>query len=525
MVRHIKTAAGILFAFILLFLIVGSRPAEAAASVKVTVPVLNVRLGPGTEYKKINSLKAGETYQVIDSQNGWYKLMIGTAQGWVCGDYVKTFDTETAPPPSVKITGPDGRTYVVDSITVNVNLLNVRSGNSVKSPIIGGIKKGDTYTVLDSSAGWFKIKYNYKQGWVCGDYVDVNCNEDEQDKGSQEQPPVTNIFDIQDIRFYTTKTGNFIAIPFGIKIHKGEEAGIPAPDIKSTKDSDGKISISIDCSAFSGKSNAIEPAENSLVSSVSITALEKDITVITICPKVSVDYDVYIETCKDYEDENYKYYRFYAVANLRGNGEITGTPQDDGKETEEKNNQGKTKGDYLVTLDAGHGGTTSGAVSGDYEEKMFNMDIITRVNNILKAQGYDTYLTRNDDTYVSLADRADAANILKSSIFISVHLNSYSLPSSNGTETLYNSQSQASGGTLAELIQKNLCMGLNRYNRGIKDRPDLYVLNSTNMPAALAEILFMSNSDELNVICSEDARQKAAESIARAVNEYFGFSN
>ena len=71
------------------------------------------------------------------------------------------------------------------------------------------------------------------------------------------------------------------------------------------------------------------------------------------------------------------------------------------------------------------------------------MYIINKVNNILKAQGYDTYLTRENDTYVSLLNRADGANILRANIFISNHINSYSIESINGTETLYNSKANS----------------------------------------------------------------------------------
>lgn len=520
MKRHITTAAGMFLMVLLLFLFLGSRTAEAATTAKVTVSALNVRLGPGTGYKKISCIKVGQTYPVVDSKNGWYKLQIGSTLGWVCGDYVKTFSTEAAAPPSTQTPASDGRTSVADSITVNVNLLNVRSGNSVKTPIIGGVRKGETYTVLDSKSGWFKIKYNLSAGWVSGDYVTVNYLEDVKDSEPPKQPVLTNVFEIQDLKTYRTDTRNCIAIPLSIKVNKSGNTGTPEPGIESSRASDGKISIMLGNSSFTGVNKDIAVSDSDLFTAANVSCADQNSTTITISPKAGVDYEIYTVQAKGSEDSEYKCYNMYVVVSFKDN-----TNSGNAGNENAKNSQGKTKGDYLITLDAGHGGTTTGAVSGGYEERTFNMDIINRVNDILKAQGYDTYLTRSNNTYVSLAERADSANIIKSDIFVSVHLNGFVSPAVSGTETLYNSSAQSSGAALADLIQKNLINGLNRANRGIKDRPDLYVLNSTNMPAVLIEVLFMSNPEDLNVICGESARQVSAESIARAINEYFGFAN
>lgn len=531
MKRHITTVAGTILLAIALSFIFGHSTAQAATDAKVSVPVLNVRLGPGTGYEKITCIKVGETYPVVDSRDGWFKLMVGTTPGWVCGDYVQTFEKETAAPPSVQVAGPDGRISAVDSVTVNVNLLNVRSGSSVKNPIIGGIKKGDSYPVLDYNSGWYKIKYNFSQGWICGDYVSANFFEDEEKQAQEQpqQPEFTGIYDVQDVEFLNTDTRNCTSIPVEIKVSKDDSAEIPIPGIQNGMTADGKINITLANSIFSGSNKDVVLTDNDLVSEINISAADQNTTTITISPKAGINYEVYTVQAKGYEDEEYKYYKYYIVASLqpnKGKSEQAENPDEktgDPDQSIVKNSEGKTKHDYLVTLDAGHGGTTSGAVSNGLDEKVFNMDIITRVNDILKAQGYDTYLTRKDDTFVSLADRADNANILKSSIFVSVHLNSFTSSTSNGTVTLFNSEAKVSGERLASLIQNNLVLNLNRTDRGIDERPDLYVLNSTDMPAALAEILFMSNQDELNIICADDNRQKAAEAIAKGINEYFGF--
>src|SRR5690349_8454362 len=70
----------------------------------------------------------------------------------------------------------------------------------------------------------------------------------------------------------------------------------------------------------------------------------------------------------------------------------------------------KTEPFTLVILDPGHGGQDSGAMAGNVLEKDLTFDIAGRVDRLLGSQGISTLLTRNGDSYVSLADRANLMN-------------------------------------------------------------------------------------------------------------------
>lgn len=514
--------------FILLFfsLLSFNKPVKAASNVTVTVSVLNVRTGPGTEYKKIDSIKLGQTYTAISSQNGWYRLQIGTSTGWVCGDYVKVGSLETTAPSLDPIQGETEGTSVVDKVTVNVSLLNVRTGSSTKYPIIGGIKMGSTYTVLekDPSVNWYKIQFGTKQGWICGDYVQVSYKVITKEQDAPNETALSNINVIDEIKIYNTGTKYSIAIPVTLKIKKDDSTIVLNPGTTHQKTEDGKIRLSITNSTFNGSIKSIIGKDSDLYSIINIETKADNIIEIIINSKTNVYYEVSNIQSKSQEDNDYRYLKAYVVVDLRKVEDAATLPQDAKPLVSiEKNKENKIKSDYTIALDAGHGGLTSGAVNDGYEEKAFNMDIIMRLNKILKAQGYDTYLTREGDTYVSLLERADAANILNLNILISVHLNSFTSRFINGTETLYN-QGDSQSERLASLLQKNIIAGLGTSNRGIKERPDLAMLNSTQMPAALAEVLFMSNDADFALVNKEAARQKTAEAIAMAVNEYFGFT-
>ena len=78
----------------------------------------------------------------------------------------------------------------------------------------------------------------------------------------------------------------------------------------------------------------------------------------------------------------------------------------------------------VVVIDAGHGGTDTGARGTNLVEK----DVVLQVAKILRAEleraGYRVVMTRNDDSNPSYEDRAAAANAYRDAIFVSLHVSS-----------------------------------------------------------------------------------------------------
>src|SRR5205823_3130466 len=80
---------------------------------------------------------------------------------------------------------------------------------------------------------------------------------------------------------------------------------------------------------------------------------------------------------------------------------------------------------HRVVVDAGHGGHDTGAVGkGGVREKDVALSIALKLAAELKEAGLEVILTRDDDTFVSLEDRARIANESNGDLFISVHCNS-----------------------------------------------------------------------------------------------------
>lgn len=85
-----------------------------------------------------------------------------------------------------------------------------------------------------------------------------------------------------------------------------------------------------------------------------------------------------------------------------------------------------------VCLDAGHGAHDSGAVHGERLEKDDNLRLALSVREKLEAKGVKVYMTREDDTFLSLDERCRVANKKKCTLFVALHRNS--AESGNGVE-------------------------------------------------------------------------------------------
>ena len=167
----------------------------------------------------------------------------------------------------------------------------------------------------------------------------------------------------------------------------------------------------------------------------------------------------------------------------------------------------------VVVLDPGHGGTDPGACYGDYKEADFTLLIVQAAARLFNNNSdYKVYCTRLSNTLPSgiskVYDRRVFANNLGADLFVSVHLNSYTDSSANGTETLYNSSNDVtnSGGLscseLASIVQTYVQKATGFKDRGVKVDSSLAVLNKNNNPAVLTEVGFISNPSEIEKIAA-----------------------
>lgn len=186
----------------------------------------------------------------------------------------------------------------------------------------------------------------------------------------------------------------------------------------------------------------------------------------------------------------------------------------------------------LFIADFGHGGTDPGAVDpvNTKEGDSLNTnedDLNIRIGRLwaagVKALGAEVVYTRASDVFVSLQDRVkEAKKYPDADLFVSFHNNYFTKTSALGFE----SEVYRMGGLAARVAANSVVevkkLGSPIHGMGIFERPDLYVLKHTPMPAVLFELGFISNPQEEARLNSPEYQQDLVDALIRAVVNEFG---
>nr|DAQ56882.1 MAG TPA: Cell wall hydrolase autolysin [Caudoviricetes sp.] len=171
-----------------------------------------------------------------------------------------------------------------------------------------------------------------------------------------------------------------------------------------------------------------------------------------------------------------------------------------------------------VFLNPGHapnGDPDPGACGCGLEEHAVAKAIADRVETYLEKAGVFVVGNLQSD---SLGEITAAANASGADVFISIHCNAFN-GQAHGTEVEIYPGSRA-GELLAACIQAQIVGSLGTMDRGLKERPNLYVLKHTDMPAVLVETAFIDN--EADAAKLRDRQDEFARAIARGVTDFEG---
>ena len=173
-----------------------------------------------------------------------------------------------------------------------------------------------------------------------------------------------------------------------------------------------------------------------------------------------------------------------------------------------------------IVIDPGHGGRDPGTSSRTGErEKHVNLTVAREVARRLKQRGFDVRLTRGDDRFIELNDRAAVSNKLRAARFVSIHADHCPNPAIRGYSVYVSrSASAKSLATAASISRAMRRTGMTE--RGLR-RSDFRVLVRTRCPAVLVELGFMSNSADLALLLDRGCQQRLAEAIAQGIADSF----
>jgi N-acetylmuramoyl-L-alanine amidase len=221
----------------------------------------------------------------------------------------------------------------------------------------------------------------------------------------------------------------------------------------------------------------------------------------------------------------------------------------------------------VVVIDPGHGGVDNGTMAGGEAEKGLVLGFGLALRDRIEKSGkYRVVMTRTDDTFIPLADRVRIARNQSAALFVSIHADA--LPRGEGDAqgaTIYTLSDRASdaeaerlaeaenkadaiGGVnlteeptdvadiLIDLAQRETRTFSNRFARLLMNEmkhtarmhkhplksAGFRVLKAPDVPSVLVELGYVSNKDDLEHLVSEGWRSRTVDSMAQAVDAFFG---
>lgn len=221
--------------------------------------------------------------------------------------------------------------------------------------------------------------------------------------------------------------------------------------------------------------------------------------------------------------------------------------------------EAKLPGRPIVLIDAGHGGKDPGATgrSGSVREKQLTLSLATELADLLEQRGrVRVAMTREDDRYLTLEQRAGIARSLQAGLFVSLHIDSAPNPAAQGT-TVYSLSDVASSSEAArfaaaengvdgaltsesnDLVRSllsdlalreqmtasaGLAERMVRQARGpvtLRPRPHqfagFWVLRRSEVPGVLVEAGYISNSKDEARLMTKEGRQPLVLALAQAI--------
>lgn len=226
------------------------------------------------------------------------------------------------------------------------------------------------------------------------------------------------------------------------------------------------------------------------------------------------------------------------------------------------------KKEFVLVLDAGHGGRDPGAVGKISKEKDINLAVVKLVGELVSSRMSDVKViyTRKKDVFIPLEERASIANNNHADMFISIHVNAAKSSSAHGAETytlgLAKTQSNLDVAmaensvmlleddyktkyrgfdpssvdsyimfefmmdtyldnsiAFATDIQQQFTRAAKRFDRGVR-QAGFWVLHRSACPSVLIELGFISNYSEEMFLTSNSGQRELSESIYNAFAKY-----
>lgn len=187
----------------------------------------------------------------------------------------------------------------------------------------------------------------------------------------------------------------------------------------------------------------------------------------------------------------------------------------------------------IIVLDAGHGGRDSGVQAHGLTEKEITLGVVEGVRKRLEDSGVRVYCTRQQDTGISLEQRAAFINELRPDMVISVHMNASEEQKVYGTEVWYHAGYVIpvfGNVELADTLERSVVTAADGKALGLRDigaeevladTEEAVFLSALRVPAAVLEAGYLTNGRESSLLSYPAYQDRIAEGICEAIEEAY----
>lgn len=184
-----------------------------------------------------------------------------------------------------------------------------------------------------------------------------------------------------------------------------------------------------------------------------------------------------------------------------------------------KPNSNDLKKTITVVIDAGHGGHDDGAKFEGFSEKEIVASIAQKIKKNNSDKNVIIHLTRTEDNFISLQDRAKFINELKPDLVLSLHVNGNENTDASGVEFYISPKSSTyeNAKIIAENLNSRFVNNNGLKSRGVKDA-NFTLLRDTEYPSITVELGFLSNENDRNYLTDNNQQEKIAATILELIS-------
>ncbi len=474
--------------------------------------VINVRSVPSTENNDpIASVNQGDSVNVVGETEGWYKVKLqdGT-EGWIA-DWLIGVETNIEEPVGV----------------------NVRSGPGTTNSKLATIYPPHKITVLERKDDWCRVDYGgTREGWIADFLVPLSSRFTAPATVPGLRLVLPGMLRDQTIGWQPSDSSHVAAAawedgPEGTSLimqlkrpvsHRLEqtETGyqltfgnwVKSVALKSTA-SGVKLGIELDGASKATVQYSAE--ELKAVVTIPNAALNEDIPAQIVGDKALV---AEVKTGQAGTDVRIE------VLLTRQLAYHLSSSNDDA--AWELAFSSPTLAGKVIAIDPGHGATDPGALgTTGWHEKDFTHDISYRLRDLLKQAGATVVMTREiSSPPIYGPDRSALINEAAADAFVSIHINSFrNNRAIRGLETYY--YPRMDNERFARLVHGELTSELGWPSRGVIPHTKFIMVKNTMTTGVLAEIGYISNSQEEAELLKPEVRQRIAQALFTAFSRYF----